>query len=242
MRFVILSLMLSSAAYGVDISTCGQIVDAGQVGEVVGDLDCTTVSGSPAVTLEPGSTLHLNGHAVAGGHLGVFTDPGKKGGPLIRVEGPGEIAGMTSCAIWTQNKLSVSDLDLHDNGCGIMTVSNYPLTLEHVSITGIGGDGISFMDVLGNGRVEGDEVTVTGNDGDGILTTDKIRLVDAIVRDNGGVGLESIFKAIRVLRGTIVHNHDGDIVSFRRSKLFESTCTHSRDLRNGGTFDICTLD
>ena len=83
MRFVSLSLMLSSVAYGVDISTCGQIVDAGQVGEVVGDLDCKAVSGSPAVTLKPASTLHLNGHAVAGGHLGVFTDPGKKGGPQL---------------------------------------------------------------------------------------------------------------------------------------------------------------
>jgi hypothetical protein len=69
MRLVILSLMLSSAAYAVDISTCGQIVDAGQVGEVLADLDCTGSSNSPAVTLEPGSMLHLNGHAVdaAGG-------------------------------------------------------------------------------------------------------------------------------------------------------------------------------
>jgi hypothetical protein len=243
MRVVILSLMLSSsAAYAVDISTCGQIIDAGQVGEVLADLDCTAFSNSPAVTLEPGSTLYLNGHAVAGGHLGVLTDPGKKGGPLTRIQGPGEITGMTSCAIWTQNKLSVSDLDLHGNRCGIMTVYNYPLTLEDVSITDNGGDGISFVDVLGNGRVEGEGVTITGNAGDGILTTGKIRLVDAVVRDNAGAGLESLLKAIRVLRGTIVHNQDDDIVSFRRSKLFESTCTHSRDLRNGGTFGICTLD
>jgi hypothetical protein len=123
-----------------------------------------------------------------------------------------------------------------------MTVSNYPVALEHVSITDNGGDGIGFVSVLGNGRVEGEEVIITGKEGDGILTTGKIRLVDAVVRDNGGVGLESLLKAIRVLRGTIVHNHDDDIVSFRRSKLFESTCTHSRDLRNGGTFGICTLD
>jgi hypothetical protein len=69
MRLVSPSLMLSSAAYAVDISTCGQIVDAGQVGEVLADLDCTGSSNSSAVTLEPGSMLHLNGHAVvaAGG-------------------------------------------------------------------------------------------------------------------------------------------------------------------------------
>jgi hypothetical protein len=242
MRVVILSVMLSTAAYAVDISTCGQIVDAGQVGEVLADLDCTASPNSPAVTLQPGSTLHLNGHAVASGHLGVLTDPAKKGGPLTRIQGPGEIRGMTSCAIWTQNKLSVADLDLHGNACGIRTVYNYPLTLEHVSITDNGGDGVSFVSVLGNGRVEGEEVIITGNGGDGILTTGKIRLVDAVVRDNGGAGLESFLKAIRVLRGTIVHNQDGDIVSFRRSKLFESTCTHSRDLRNGGTFGICALD
>jgi hypothetical protein len=76
----------------------GQIVDAGQVGEVLADLDCTASTSSPAVTLEPGSTLHLNGHAVAGGHLGVLTDPGKKGGPLTRIQGPGASVIWTSMA------------------------------------------------------------------------------------------------------------------------------------------------
>ena len=84
-----------------------------------------------------------------------------------------------------------------------------------MSITDNDGDAITYVSVLGNGRIEGDGVTITGNGGDGILTTGKVTLEDALVRDNGGVGVESILKSIRVMRGTLVHNTDGDVVSFR---------------------------
>jgi hypothetical protein len=242
MRLVILSVMLSSAAYAVDVATCGQMVLPGDVAQVVADLDCTGAPTAPAVTLEPGSTLLLDGHAVSGGQIGIETEPGKKGGPTTRIIGPGEITGMTGCAIWAQNRISVQNVDLHENGCGITVVYNYPLTLSQVSVTDNAGDGITYLSVLGNGRIDGDGVTITGNRGDGILTTGKVKLEDALVQDNGGVGVESILKSIRVLRGTLVHNTDGDVVSFRRSKLVEATCGHSVDLRNGGTFAICTLD
>ena len=111
-----------------------------------------------------------------------------------------------------------------------------------MSITDNAGDAITYLSVLGNGRIDGDGVTITGNGGDGILTTGKVTLEDALVRDNSGVGVESILKSIRVMRGTLVHNVDGDVVSFRRSKLIDATCNHSSDLRNGGTLAICTLD
>ena len=148
---------------------------------------------------------------------------------------------MTGCAIWAQNKVtvgtSISTPTAADHG-----LYNYPLTLEQVSITDNAGDAITYVSVLGNGRIEGDGVTITGNEGDGILTTGRVILEDALVRDNGGVGVESILKSIRVLRGTLVHNVDGDVVSFPRSTLVDATCTHSADLRDGGPFGICTLD
>jgi hypothetical protein len=241
MRLAILSLMLSSAAYAVDIGTCGQIVFPGDTATVVADLNCSAAAAA-AVMLKPGSTLLLNGHAISGGQIGIETEPGKKGGPTTHVQGPGTIEGMTGCAIWAQNKVTVWNVDLHANGCGITAVYNYPLTLEQVSITDNAGDAITYLSVLGNGRIDGDGVTITGNGGDGILTTGKVALEDALVRDNGGVGVESILKSIRVMRGTLVHNADGDVVSFRRSKLIEATCDHSSDLRNGGTLGICTLD
>lgn len=241
MRVVILSLMLSSAAYAVDIATCGQIVFPGETATVVANLDCSAAA-TPAVMLKSGSMLLLNGHNLSGGPIGIETEPGKKGGPTTWIQGPGKITGMTGCAIWAQNKVTVQNVDLHANGCGITAVYNYPLSLEQVSITDNDGDAITYLSVLGNGRIEGDGVTITGNGGDGILTTGKVTLEDALVRDNGGVGVESILKSIRVMRGTLVHNADGDVVSFRRSKLVDATCTHSADLRNGGTLAICTLD
>lgn len=124
---------------------------------------------------------------------------------------------MTGCAIWAQNKLDVGNLDIHANGSGITLVFDYSLDLERVTITDYDADGITYVDVLGNGRIVGDQVTVNGNGGDGIRTTGKVRPEDAEVRDNGGC-------------------------PSGRSRLFESTCAHSSDLRTGGTFAICTLD
>ena len=98
--------MLSSAAYAVDIGTCGQIVFPGDTATVVADLDCSAAAAA-AVMLKPGSTLLLNGHSISGGRIGIETEPGKKGGPTTHVQGPGTIKGMTGCAIWAQNKVTV---------------------------------------------------------------------------------------------------------------------------------------
>ena len=193
--------------------------------------------------MQAGATLHMNGHSLSGASIGVGTDPGKKGGPVTRIIGPGEITGMTSCAIFASNKISVEGVDLHDNGCGIMSVYTFPITLEDVSITANTGDGVNYISTVGNGRIKGQRVTVSGNGGTGLRSSGKITLEDAVVMGNGTAGVVSTFKSIQVRNGTLTGNGSGgDVASFRRSRLVDATCDHSVDLRNGGSLGICALD
>jgi hypothetical protein len=242
MRLVVLSLMLATVAHATDLTVCGQTLHGGEIGELVADLDC---GGAPvvAVTMQAGSTLHLNGHGLTGAAIGVGTDPGKKGGPVTRITGPGEITGMTSCAISSSNKVSLQSVDLHDNGCGIMSVYTFPITLEDVSITANTGDGITYLSTVGNGRIKGEHVTVSDNGGSGLRSSGKITLEDAVVTGNTTAGVVSTAKSIQVRNGTLTGNGSGgDVASLRRSRLVDSTCDHSVDLRNGGSLGICALD
>jgi len=52
---------------------------------------------------------------------------------------------------------------------GLITLyyCDHPLDPERVTITDSDGDGITYVDVLGNGRLVGDQATVNDNDGDG---------------------------------------------------------------------------
>ena len=60
---------------------------------------------------------------------------------------------------------------------------------------------------------------------------------------NGAAGVVSTAKSIQVRNGTLTGNGSGgDVASFRRSRLVDSTCDHSVDLRNGGSLGICSLD
>jgi hypothetical protein len=63
------------------------------------------------------------------------------------------------------------------------------------------------------------------------------------VMGNGAAGVVSTAKSIQVRNGTLTGNGPGgDVASFRRSRLVDSTCDHSVDLRNGGSLGICSLD
>src|SRR5262245_15049690 len=155
---LVLVLLGSSTLQAADVTTCGQTLLAGEVGNLVADLDCTGIPAA-AVYMNAGATLEMNGHTLTGGVTGVATHPWQRGGPTTRIIGPGEITGMTGggpnvgCAIFTANKVVVQDVDMHDNGCGIRVQYTFPLTLVGVSITGNDGDGVSHGSTVGNGRL-----------------------------------------------------------------------------------------
>ena len=62
---------------------------------------------------------------------------------------------MASCAIFASNKISVQSVDLHDNGCGIMSVYTFPITLEDVSISANTSDGLTYLSTVGNRSHQG---------------------------------------------------------------------------------------
>ncbi len=245
----VLLLLVSSTAHAVDVTTCGQTVFPDEIGDLVADLDCT---GAPtaSVFLQAGAMLRMNGHALVGGLQGVATYPGKKGGPVTRIVGPGEIRDIVGspvtpgCAIFASNKVVVQDVDIHGNGCGIRAEYGFPLTLVDVSITGNSGDGIFYTSQVGNGRVDAERVDISGNGGVGIKVAGKITLKDATITGNGEAGVVSERKTIKGRNAIVTGNGPGgDLAAYRRPRLIlVSACDHSVNLKAGGTFGICALD
>src|SRR5262249_23441363 len=101
--------LLSAPAGAVDVVACGQVVQRGEVGDLVGDLACP----GGGVVLEAKAALNLNGHVLAGPGAGsgscLFPDCGGVWcqGSRCTVEGPGEITGFP-IGIWSQDP---TDLD-----------------------------------------------------------------------------------------------------------------------------------
>lgn len=93
---VLMLLASARAASALDVTACEQIVPAGAVGDLVGDLAC----GTNGVVLRSRATLRLNGHTLSGTSssspscAGTDTCAGARcEGRSCRVEGPGEIRG-----------------------------------------------------------------------------------------------------------------------------------------------------
>lgn len=245
----VLLLLASATAGAVDVTTCGQTVLQGETGDLVADLDCTGF-GQASVFLQTGATLRMNGFSLIGGLQGIATYPGKKGGPVSYVVGPGAITGIASspvtpgCAIFASNKLSVEGVDIHGNDCGIRTFYGFKLTLTDVSITGNAGDGVFYTSLVGNGRIQAERVHISNNAGSGIVSAGKIDLRDATITGNGVAGVVSERKTIKGRNAIVTGNGPGgDLAAYRKPRLILlSACDHSVNLKSGGTFGLCALD
>jgi hypothetical protein len=248
MRIIAMALLLAvaSVAGATDVTVCGQNLARGEVGDLVADLDCSgVVTSAGSVVMQAGSTLRLNGHSLVGGRAGVVGYPGNRGGPLTRVEGPGTITGMVNCAILIAGKLLVSDVTLTDSDCGIDTVYGFPLMLEDVVISNNDTNGIQYISRVGSGKIKAERLTITGNGGHAILTEGRVLLRDAEITGNGAAGVVSTRKGLVARDSTITGNGPGgayDIGAYARPHLVATTCGHSVDLRNGGSFGICASD
>jgi hypothetical protein len=171
---VIASLALApTQAAAVDITECGQVVPAREVGNLIADLDCSDPNQSRLFTLllEHRATLNLNGFSVIGPvgsdrSFCVFCDGS------CRVNGPGTITGCefgiakmvgrtllrvtdtisgTGWAGISAAKVKVFDSAISDNlGLGIWTEN---VLLRNVTVTGNGDDGVAGRHNYGRGRV-----------------------------------------------------------------------------------------
>ena len=236
--FVIVPLALTLAtvpnAGAYDVTTCHQRVPTGQVGVLQTDLTCTD-AGGPNVTLSQRATLLLNGHTISGGYIGVASDPGPG---RVTIEGPGDIMGAGGetfgAAIAPSGRAVIRDVVLHDNQRGIVTVYDFALKLENVTIVDNAKEGISSYFVNqgsfigpGKGQITARSVTVSNNGGDGIRAYGKLDLRESTISGNGDDGVQSAGPRFALDTVTVTGNGGAGLLhgSRRSDKIKGSTLT-----------------
>jgi len=218
-----LSALLAGPAWGTTpIFSCDQFVPTGDTGILQNDLSC---GGALGVTLGPGATLELNQHSISGAGDGVVCAGGR-----CTIEGQGEIAGSTRCAVTVQpavGRVNVTvrdNVDIHDNACAIAGPNREDLS---VSLTNV--NVINNTSGISANRVRATEVTVTGNGSGGVFVRRAVTLRQSSVQNNGGMGVFSWLRAR--LRGTTVTGNDPingfDVATHRKPRLLDSTCGKS---------------
>ena len=160
--------VLASSAHAFDVTGCGQLVPAGQVGVLQADLDCSATSGNcfddpargcardpgctdaqcPGVVVRKDATLQMNGHTVANGVV-LCADS-------CAVVGPGTVVGGFGVA--SMKNLTVSGgLDVHDGAIGIAATRN--AIVSDATVTGVAHN----WAIWGNWNLRVANVTANGN-------------------------------------------------------------------------------
>ena len=110
------ALALPAAAADVVVDHCGQLVEAGDTGWLLADLDCSAVS-TEGVVLSDRASLHLDGFSIIGNPE---TSTPRQGvrclyGSSCSVLGPGEIRGFSAAGV-AGTRVRVRDLRIVGNG------------------------------------------------------------------------------------------------------------------------------
>jgi hypothetical protein len=241
LRYLAVALILSSwssLAGAVDVTTCDQLVPAGQVGEVLEDLDC---SGGPffGVSLGAGATLHLNGHRLNGPTAGGAIIYALKSATVV---GPGEIdtspegacilasngslivdGGATgidihgcSDGIDVQHSASIANVTVHDNAfAGIFAV--------HLKVTNVSSSG-NKLGLIGDISVKARSVVVSGNSYGGINADKIVSLIDSTVDGSGVYGVDGNRGQVS-LSNSVVSNSGGLGILAKSVRLRDSSAT-----------------
>lgn len=266
---VIATFVSLSRAQAFDVTECYQDVPDRETAILQTNLVCA--DNGPNLTLGRGAKLLMNGHSISGGDVGILTTPGHSNRAVII--GPGEITGAvglpTGCAIVASTKVTIENVSLHDNGCGILSVYDSAMTLNGVTISNNAGKGITSQNGgngPGKGHITGRNLTVSANGSDGIEGFGKLTLRDSTISGNGGAGVRSHGRTFALRNVTISGNTgaglastsvkpgklklsavsgngpEGDIAAPVAPKLVTSTCGTSVDTDSGGTLGICSDD
>lgn len=230
-------VLVPRVAPAFDVTECHQTVPSQETGILQVDLVCDS-QGGPNVNLGRHSRLEMNGHTISGGYIGVSTEAGRTG----EIVGPGEIFGVTGgdassafgCAIAPAGKVVIRDVTLRDNIRGIVSVYDYAMKLENVTIIDNAIEGIaSRAGNLGSGigpgkgQITARNVTISGNGGNGIEAYGKLSLRDSAVSGNGGDGIVSAGRTFTLQNVDVTGNTGAGIrsTSPKRGKLKDSAAT-----------------
>jgi hypothetical protein len=258
----------AATAAAIDITTCGQLIPAGETGILQNDLTCDT---GAVLSMGSDSTFELNGHTITKTGNGTVLDVHSPGGHKIR--GPGQLVNVSiACGVGFDydRKLHVEGIDivsttygaidcLDQGGLGDnrLTVKDVNVTAASESAFGILGRRVKVSDVTIEGtnliallarRLKGKNVTIIGNAGRAVASdmgyVNNVTLINSEIRDNAGPGVVAL--SIR-LRSTTVTGNGGvdnaDLESTRAPILRgSSTCDRSLYPGNGMPWGVCTDD
>jgi len=257
----LLAMVLASEARAFDVFTCGLVVPAGQVGNLVADVSCPGTL-EAGVYLQKGARLLLNGHRILGGGGERF---GVRCVGSCTVTGPGEIGHFDyGISESSGKKVTVSDVEVHHCERGIVA--------KHVQATNVFAHHHAEYAFSVGTRMRGIGVTAEDNGVFGFFGP-KLVLEDSAMRRNGmhAVSAAKQFKGTNVtfednvgaavvggnikatnltatgngsgvvgypsllLRdSTLVGNTSSDVSSERPPKLIDTVCEKSSQISSVG--------
>jgi hypothetical protein len=225
-------LLLAGPAGAVEITTCAQVVAAGEVGQLRNDLDCGPAPpfllAAKGVQLEHGATLYLNGFTIRGNGTGVGVACGGDGArPTCRVNGPGTITGFWAGFNGGGCRFVARDLVVRGNTNGIYGPLACALEADGVHVVDNTEDGIWVW------RMRGRDLVVSDNGARGVVAT-RIYVHGLTATGNGREGvLQQIAhrRAGWLVDSTLAGNDTGgagyDIAAAGRLRLFAVDCGRS---------------
>jgi hypothetical protein len=227
--FVVAAGVVAAAriASGFDVTACDTTVPPGEIGVLQSDLSCS--GAFVGVVLSEGAALEMQGHGISGepsGNAAVVCN-----GRRCRVTGPGSISGHVVGIGLTRGRqrLTVSDLDIHDCTTGILdTLSprRGVVRAANLTLTGCTAAGLDVGKLIGSG------IDASGNGGPG-LATDRLRAENVVASDNGASG---IFGGKARVQG-LVANDNGDAgIRVLKAALRDATLTGNNGYGMG--FDV----
>jgi hypothetical protein len=128
--------------------------------------------------------------------------------------------------------LVASNLEVYD--AGGVAISTNKADVHAVSVHDNGGNGL-----FGGQRVSGDGVDASNNSNSGIGSFHTIALSNVTATGNGFFGVFST--TVMLTDSTVTGNGAGDISSFRKPQLVNTTCGKSSD-RLGDPWGVCQND
>jgi hypothetical protein len=198
-----LVLLHAVPAAAVDITSCGEIVPAGQTGVLMADLDCTASPVDvPNVELRAGATLDMNGHSLS------RQDPGNGIAILCpsrsrcTIKGPGTIFGHVIAS--SGGNQVIEDVTVQDVESGILAYIHGTPRLGKLRLTNVTVTGAEYAGVYAN-RVTAENLQVVGTE-EGFGIYGGVRGTNIVASDNGGGGI--VGKRVRI-DGLVATNNGG---------------------------------
>jgi hypothetical protein len=260
------SILLGSVAWGLDVTSCGTTVPAGDTGVLTTDLVCSPVPvGAFGVQLGDRSTLDLAGHTITGGITGVVGDfqatprcrivSSAPGGAIV-----GSLFGIDDCFKTEVSDVAVVGVTMQAIGGPRLVLTNVTIQDGGEPITTSRLDATNLVLTNNHGALQANRATIrgltaTGNtggaaaDGSGtffIRAYKRLVLSDATITGNVGVAITGARVTLRnsTVTGNDTTGNGIDLLTTAKPRLIESTCGRSAELNAfiGASWQVCTDD